>query len=222
MTRQIRTTVILLVLAVVAVFGLSMARYWLAEPAQSAPPPDLSSANIYIYEQPRPLIEFELTDENGQTVTRESLRGHWTFAFVGYTNCPDICPVAMASLRQTDQLLPATLPQPRYLLVSADPAHDTPEVLKAYTRFYGEHFHGYTGEIEMARALATNLSAVFVQREVDGNTLVDHSGHFALIGPSAEVVALMQPPHKPRQLADGFEQIYQWADRQRQISGASD
>jgi len=81
MTRQIRTTVILLALAIVAVFGLSIARYWLAEPAPIEQPPDLASANIYVYGQPRPVIEFELTDENGQTVTRENLRGHWTFAF---------------------------------------------------------------------------------------------------------------------------------------------
>ena len=221
MTRQIRTTVILLVFAVVAVFGLSIARYWLAEPAPVEQPPDLASANIYVYEQPRPVIEFELTDENGQIVTRENLRGHWTFAFVGYTNCPDICPVAMAALRQTNKLLPATLPQPRYLLISADPEHDTPEVLKNYTGFFGENFHGYSGDIDITRALATSLGAVFVQRETEGGLLVDHSGHFALIGPSAEVVALIQPPHKPQQLADGFEQIYRWADRQRQTNSSA-
>lgn len=222
MTRQMRTTVILLVLAVVVVFGLSIARYWLAKPQQAAPPPDLASANIYIYQEPRSLIEFELTDENGQTVTRDSLRGQWTFAFVGYTNCPDICPLAMASLRQTNKLLSATLPQPRYLLISADPVHDTPEKLKAYTGFFGEHFHGYSGDIDMTRALATSLSAVFVQRETEeSGLLVDHSGHFALIGPTAEVVALMQPPHKPQQLADGFEQIYRWVDGRRQANNAA-
>jgi protein SCO1/2 len=161
------------------------------------------------------LAEFTLTDENGETVTRESLRGRWTFAFVGYTNCPDICPVAMANLRQTDKLLSNELPQPDYLLITADPEHDTPEKLQAYTNFYGEHFHGLTGDLDTLRELAKSLNAVFVHREVDGDLLVDHSGHFALLNPDGELAAVIQPPHNPHNLAEAFERIYQWAKANR-------
>ncbi|MDO6441851.1 MULTISPECIES: SCO family protein [unclassified Marinobacter] len=217
MSRSLKFTLFALLLIVVLVFGLVVGRQvFLADTGEPTPAPDLAEMNTYVYDQARPLAEFTLINENGETVTRESLRGRWTFAFVGYTNCPDICPAAMANLRRTEKLLSDELPQPDYLLVSADPEHDTPEQLKAYTGFFGENFHGLTGDLETLRALATSLSAVFVHRQVDGELLVDHSGHFALINPDGELAALIQPPHQPEQLAEAFERIYQWAQANRE------
>ena len=217
MNRSVQVTLFALFLLVVLIFGLVVGRQvFLVDGGEPTPAPDLAEMNTYVYDQPRPLAEFTLTNENGETVTRESLRGRWTFAFVGYTNCPDICPAAMANLRRTDKLLSNELPQPDYLLVSADPEHDTPEQLKAYTGFFGENFHGLTGDLGALRALAKSLSAVFVHRQVDGELLVDHSGHFALVNPDGELAALIQPPHKPEQLAEAFERIYLWAKASRE------
>ena len=211
MGRSLRITLIALFLIVALVFGLTVGRQVFLANSEPAPAPDLSEYNTYVYDQPRELTEFTLTNEQGGTVTRDGLKGRWSFVFVGYTNCPDICPAAMANLRQTDKLLSAELPQPDYLLVTADPEHDTPDTLKAYTGFFGEHFHGLTGELDTLRALVKSLSAVFVHREVDGQLLVDHSGHFALLNPDGKLQALIQPPHNPKELAEAFERIYSWA-----------
>ncbi|WP_417501342.1 SCO family protein [Marinobacter sp.] len=217
MNRSLKVTLFVLLLLVVLVFGLVIGRQvFLVDNGEPTPAPDLAEMNTYVYDQPRSLVEFTLTNENGETATRDSLRGKWTFAFVGYTNCPDICPAAMANLRRTDKLLSKELPQPDYLLVSADPENDTPEQLKAYTGFFGENFHGLTGDLETLRALAQSLSAVFVHRDVDGETLVDHSGHFALINPDGQLAALIQPPHNPEHLAEAFERIYLWAKANRE------
>lgn len=221
MDRSLRITLFALLLLVLLVFGLVIARQvYLVGGDEPEPAPVLAELNTYVYDEPRELAEFTLTDENGETVTRESLRGRWTFAFVGYTNCPDVCPAAMANLRRTDQLLSKELPQPEYLLVSADPEHDTPEKLKAYTGFFGEHFHGYTGDIDALRALAKSLSAVFVHRDINGETLVDHSAHFALLNPDGKLAALIQPPHKPEAVAEAFERIYIWARDNRERAGS--
>jgi len=217
MNRSLKVTLFVLLLLVVLVFGLVIGRQvFLVDNGEPTPAPDLAEMNTYVYDQPRSLVEFTLTNENGETVTRQSLQGKWTFAFVGYTNCPDICPAAMANLRRTDKLLSKELPQPDYLLVSADPENDTPEQLKAYTGFFGENFHGLTGDLETLRALAQSLSAVFVHRDVDGETLVDHSGHLALVNPDGQLAALIQPPHNPEHLAEAFERIYLWAKANRE------
>src|SRR5690554_2429814 len=189
MGRSLRITLFVLFLVVMLVFGLTVGRQVFLKGAGESPvaAPDLSQYNTYVYEQPRPLAEFTLTNEQGETVTRDDLKGQWTFVFVGYTNCPDICPAAMANLRQTDNLLSADVPKPDYLLVTADPEHDTPEQLKSYTGFFGENFHGLTGDLETLRELAKSVSAVFVHREVDGQLLVDHSGHFALLNPEGQL-----------------------------------
>lgn len=211
MGRSLRITLFVLLLLVVLIFGLTVGRQVFLGSSEPAPAPDLSQYNTYVYDQPRELAEFTLTNEQGETVTRDSLIGRWTFVFVGYTNCPDICPAAMANLRRTNSLLPAELPRPDYLLVTADPEHDTPEKLKAYTGFFGENFHGLTGDLDILREVAKSVSAVFVHREVDGQLLVDHSGHFALLNPQGKLQALIQPPHKPEELVQAYERIYQWA-----------
>ncbi|EDM48442.1 SCO family protein [Marinobacter algicola] len=212
MDRSIRLTLILLLLVVVLIFGLVVGRQvLLVGNDQPSPPPELSSINAYVYENSRKLAEFELLNEQGETVTRNSLQGKWTFAFVGYTNCPDICPAAMATLRKTDKILPEELPQPEFLLISADPEHDTPQRLKDYVGFFGDDFHGLTGDIETLRALARSMNAVFSHRQVDGERLVEHSGHFTLINPDGEMIAVLQPPHNPEDLAEAYREIYEWA-----------
>lgn len=212
MQRSIRLTLAVLLLAVIMVFGLVVGRQVLMVGSEEpSPPPDLREINAYVHENPRELADFELLNEAGDTVTRESLRGRWTFAFVGFTNCPDICPAALANLRKTDRLLPDHLPQPQYLLVSADPEQDTPEKLRDYLGFYGEDFHGLTGDLESLRKFAKSLNAVFTHRQVDGELMVDHSGHFVLINPEGQMAAILQPPHKPENLAEAFAEIYEWA-----------
>ena len=221
MSGSVRTTLIVLLLVVASIFSFVVYRQINLVSAEPEPAPDLAEYNAYVYDQGRPLAEFSLTDENGETVTREDLKGRWTFAFVGYTNCPDICPAAMANLRRMDGMLPADLPQPDYLLISADPEHDTPERLRDYTGFFGDNFHGLTGDLETTRELAKSLSAVFQHRQVDDQLLVDHSGHFALLNPQAQVQALIQPPHKPEQLAEAYRRIYQWARANRERATGS-
>lgn len=212
MSRSLGITLGSILLMVVLIFGLTIGRQMFpVEPEKPTPAPVLSDINAYVYDKPRPLTDFRLQDEQGETFTPEDLKGHWTFAFVGYTNCPDICPASMASLRTTDGLLPADLPQPQYLLITADPEHDTPEKLRDYLGFFGEHFHGATGELAELRSLAKSLGAVFVHREVESDLLVDHSGHFALINPDGEMAAVLQPPHNPQDIASAFRQIYEWA-----------
>lgn len=211
MTGSIRLTLIGLFTVVVLIFGMVVGRQaFFVGNQEPTPAPDLSDMNVYVYEEPRIIEPFELTDETGETFTEADLKGRWTFAFVGFTNCPDICPTAMSDLRKTGKLLPADMPQPDYLLVSADPERDTPSKLKEYVGFFGPNFHGLTGELSAMRALAKNLGAVIVHRDTEDGVLVDHSAHFALINPDGELAAIFQPPHKPETIVESFREVYQW------------
>lgn len=212
MDRSVRRTLLLLLLVVALIVGVVVAQQFRATQQEPQPAPDLSEINTYVYDEPRELPDFSLTGETGETVTREDLRGRWTFVFLGYTNCPDICPATMSTLRQTSRQLPDELPKPEFLLVSADPEEDTPEQLSRYLDFFGEDFHGLTGDMDELREMAKGLNAVFVHRDDgDGNTLVDHSGHLTLLDPEGRMAAIIQPPHDPEKLVKAYQEIYQWA-----------
>lgn len=220
MDRSIRRTLVILLLVVGLIFGFVVFQQMESQDQEPEPAPDLSAMNTFVYGEPRELADFTLTSEEGETMTRQNLEGQWTFVFVGYTNCPDICPATLSTLSQTDERLPAELPEPNYLLVSADPQRDTPERLKEYLNFFGEDFHGVTGDLDVLRSLARSVGAVFVHRDDGGgNTLVDHSGHLALINPRGRMTAVIQPPHDPDKLAEAYREIYQWTRRNQPGAG---
>ncbi|SFL94437.1 SCO family protein [Marinobacter zhejiangensis] len=221
MDRSVRNTVVVLLLAVVLVFGLVVGRQvFLGDSQAPLPAPELSELNTFVYDQGRPVAAYQLVNEQGEAVTQEDLKGHWTFAFVGYTFCPDVCPATLSNLRRANQLIPAELPRPSYLLISADPERDTPERLREYLAFFGEDFQGITGDLDTLRNLAKSLNAVFIHRQEGDLKLVDHSAHLALINPEGELAAVIQPPHKPEAVAEAFGRIYQWArqNRERAVS----
>src|SRR5688572_33242840 len=73
--------------------GVAAARYFVREPDALRP---LERATLF--QEPRPLPELKLIDQAGRAYGRERLRGHWNFLFVGFVNCPDICPTTLATL----------------------------------------------------------------------------------------------------------------------------
>ncbi len=48
--------------------------------------------------EPMSLPEFRLVDQDGKAFTRESLLGHSSLLFFGFTHCPDICPATLQQL----------------------------------------------------------------------------------------------------------------------------
>lgn len=221
MSPAIRRTLITLLLMVGLVFGVVIGRQVLYAGAQEPEPaPKLTELNTYVYDQPRPVADFQLQTETGEPADASGLKGHWTLAFLGYTHCPDVCPATMALLKRTDQLLAPELPEPEFLLISTDPERDTPETLARYLDFFGDNFRGLTGDIETLRALAKSLNGVFVHREPEaGMVLVDHSAHLALINPDGQLAAVIQPPHSPDQIAEAYERIYRWAKARHPRAG---
>ena len=54
--------------------------------------------HVLYYQQPRVIEPFELVDQYNKPFTNKELKGKWTWVFLGYTSCPDICPTTMQEL----------------------------------------------------------------------------------------------------------------------------
>lgn len=73
---------------------------------------------------------FAYVDQHGQAVTTKSLEGQvWIANFI-FTQCRTVCPLLTSKMVQLQRLLAGV--DVRFVSVSVDPLHDTPEVLKAY------------------------------------------------------------------------------------------
>jgi protein SCO1/2 len=149
--------------------------------------------------EPMVLPDFRLVDQDGNAFTRDSLLGHPSLLFFGFTHCPDICPATLQQLAVARRQLASqpgnagTLPD--IILISVDPERDTAEVLKAYTGHFGEGVTGLSGDAEALRKLASALGIYYATDESRGpDYTISHSTAVLLINSEAEFQALFQAP----------------------------
>lgn len=167
--------------------------------------------------EPRPLADFALTDQSGQPFSLANLRGGWTFLAIGYTHCPDVCPMTLATFDAIDRQiaqsgdLPAPAPRgglrPRFLFVSVDPERDTPERLAQYVRYFNPAFLGATGEEAQLRAFVAQLGLLFARVEGQDTAmgyLMDHSASILLVDPQGRLTAIFGSPHDAAGIASDF------------------
>lgn len=134
MTRRL-IPIALLAALLVAAGGYSLAR--------SRPP----SFHGTVLEGEDAAPGFALTDHTGTPRTLADYRGHAVLLFFGFTHCPDVCPLTLDRIRRAlaelDEDQSAGV---RVLLVTVDPARDTPAVLADYVRRFGQNVVGLTGD----------------------------------------------------------------------------
>lgn len=112
--------------------------------------------------------QFRLADQRGRLVVM-------TFAFA---SCPDICPLTLARFRAVLEALGPDAERVRFVMVSVDPARDTPERLRAYVQYFHPSFIGLTGTREQLAAVERLYGARVV---IHDNGEVAHSDYLYLI-----------------------------------------
>ena len=149
-----------------------------------------------LYQQARPLANFELTDHNGNSFSNEQLRGKWTVFFFGYTSCPDICPVTLQELNYIyPELKQLSNNQIQVALVTADPKRDSQKKLNSYIRYFNEEFIALRAGHEVLYPFARNLGLMYaiVEDATEENYLVNHSASIVLTNPNGQIHAIFKP-----------------------------
>jgi protein SCO1/2 len=101
--------------------------------------------------EPTPRPAFTLTDTAGRPYDFSAeTQGRLTLLFFGYTSCPDVCPIHMATLSAA--LEQPGMPDPIVVFVTTDPERDTPERLRDWLDNFGTDFVGLTGTPEQIAA----------------------------------------------------------------------
>ncbi|MEE8057787.1 MAG: SCO family protein [Pseudomonadales bacterium] len=158
---------------------------------------ELKNNGVFLFQNPRSFKTFALTDYNNQAFTPDNLVGKWSLIFFGFTYCPDICPTTMALLnrfydKQQEGEYGNDL---QIIMVSVDPARDTPEKLNGYVRFFNEAFIGVTGAFLDLHRFATQLNIPFSKVPGGGeHYTVEHSGNVAIINPQGHYVGFFRSP----------------------------
>lgn len=165
----------------------------------------------FVFPEPEPLRDIELISQTNDSISEADFKNQWTFVYVGYTFCPDACPLTLSTMNQTHNALmeSETKQLPQMLLVSVDPERDTPERLAEYVTYFNPEFKGATGSPENLQHFAQQTRSVYSlpdDRSSD-DYLVDHSSSIVLINPDAAVHAIFTPPQSADQLVHDFNAI---------------
>jgi protein SCO1/2 len=193
MTRM-QTTVFILVAVVALVLGLTVNK--VLTNSGRADPAILLDAGIVLLPQSRGLPALTLTNQDGQPVAVDQLKGKWSLLFFGYTFCPDICPTTLAQLRELQTLLPETARNNlQVIFVSVDPHRDTPKQIKQYLDYFNAGFQGLTGDEATLQKFANSVSIPFIPADTSKeNYTVDHSGNLVILGPDGRQHGFIRAP----------------------------
>jgi protein SCO1/2 len=206
MSRNQSIAVAAIVAIVAVASGMLLARA-LLNPQGSA---QLSLAKATLLTPPRPLPDFQLTDQDGAAFNLSHLRNRWSLLFFGFTHCPDVCPTTLGVLARAEREL-AELPpneRPQIVFVSVDPKRDTPQQLASYVKFFSSTFTGVTGTQQSIDDFTRALGVpVAITPTENGDYSVDHSAAIFLIDPQGAMRALFSTPHTALVIADDYRRI---------------
>lgn len=147
---------------------------------------------------------FTLTDENGARVTDAQVFDRPSLFYIGYTFCPDVCPMDNARNAAAVELLKGRGTDAKAVFMSVDPARDTPERMRDYTDMIDPGLLGLTGSAEEVAAVAKAWRAYFkLNDETDkSDYLVDHTTQSYLILPGRGTVEFFSRDTSPQEMAD--------------------
>jgi protein SCO1/2 len=133
---------------------------------------------------------FKLTDQDGQAVSDQDLKGHPFLVFFGFTHCPDVCPTTLFEVSEILRSLGRDADRARALFVTVDPERDTPAVMKDYLSSFDPHLSGLTGDAAAIAAVAKAYRVYYKKVPLDqGGYTMDHTAIVYLMDKEGRFVA---------------------------------
>lgn len=125
-----------------------------------------------VLDTPYVVPDVELTDTNGEPYSLAAdTDKRLTMVFFGYTRCVDICPAVLTRLASAlTRLDDSDRDQVQVVMVSSDPVHDTPEIIRTYLDGFDTSFIGATSDFDTIVSVGKALAVGIDRNEPGGHT----------------------------------------------------
>jgi cytochrome oxidase Cu insertion factor (SCO1/SenC/PrrC family) len=135
-----------------------------------------------------PVENFTLTNQQGELVSLEQLKGQVWVADIIFTRCAGPCPEMTRKMKELQEALPPDS-QARLVTLTTDAEYDTPEVLARYAERYGAESDRWTfltgDKVAIANLAIDSLKLTVVEKapeeRTDPNDLFVHSTIFVVV-----------------------------------------
>lgn len=152
------------------------------------------SASLVGYEiRPVPHVgdlTLDAASVNDAAFTIRAKPGQLLVTFLGFTNCPDACPTALAEIRAALNRLGDDADRVDVAMITVDPDRDTSEVLTSYVQQIVPGAVALrTDDTEQLRRVSDAFGATSaVEHDHAGNVNVGHTDHTYLVDERGDVV----------------------------------
>jgi protein SCO1/2 len=151
---------------------------------------------------------FQLTDQNGQTVTDKTIQGKPSIIFFGFTHCPDVCPTALFEMSQVLQALGKDGDKLNAYFVSVDPERDTPEAMKAYLASFDPRLKGLTGDPAAVTKMTSSYRVYSKKVPLkDGDYTMDHTALIYLMDRNGKFISPFNIKRPPEEAAAELKRL---------------
>jgi len=190
MDKGIRNTILSTLAFMALILGLFFSSFLIPRPLTEEQRNELG---LVLFESPRPLVDFEMQNQNEQLVNLESIKGSWNIFFFAFTSCPDICPTTLSLISAAYEQFKLPV---RVIMVTVDPERDSLDTLRGYLGSFNQEFIGYRGEFEETVKLAQQLNIAFgkIPGSQPGTYTMDHNASLALVDPNGNYVGFIKSP----------------------------
>ncbi len=153
--------------------------------SQVGGPPETSAtypgALLFPRSYPKPDVTLEDTAGEPYDLATQT-KGELTLVYFGYTHCPDLCPLNMATVAATLRMIPsAERSRVKVVFITTDPNRDTPSVIRIWLDHFDPSFIGLTGTISQIQQTeaTTGIPLSFAEHatEAGANYTVVHAGY---------------------------------------------
>ena len=200
MNRRLRT----LALALAAGIGLALLVVTVVLPRFQ---PHVFSGTVIQSQTPAPTVD--LITSTGERASLSDFEDQVVVIYFGYTFCPDVCPTTLSTLKKAVDKLGDASDDVQVIMVSVDPARDTPDLLGEYLGFFDPRFLGMTGTEAEVAEVAT-VYGVFFQAEegtVDTGYLVSHTANLRVVDREGHLKLIIPPDATSDQIASDLDYL---------------
>jgi protein SCO1/2 len=147
--------------------------------------------------------DIALTDHSGNPRKLADFKGKAVLLFFGYTQCPDICPTTLTTMREALKLLGNDAGRVQVLFVTLDPLRDTPRVLADYVPWFDPSFIGLWGDEASVAATAKDFKVFFAKQpgKDAGSYSIDHSAASFAFDPQGKLRLTLRHGESPDRIA---------------------
>ena len=173
----------------------SVALLLLVLAASAAGAADAPALKAGMFDPPRAAPDFSLRGSDGGELRLSRHRGKVVALAFGFTSCPDVCPVTLATLTEARKKLVAAGTDLQVVYLTVDPERDDAERMRSALASFDPSFVGGTGAPEQLEAVRKEYGILAEKVKTAAGYAVAHSSSIFLIDREGRLRALMPYGH---------------------------